>query len=236
MSGIAGFFVFDETHFVHGQARILFSKLGNGSLTDQAVPASPADIFAQEQASGYDPMTPTGYSPWVDLGGTTTPPEYGIARTINNWRVQQQIAAVKAVPSEVVRTIKFTFAEFNRTDLLQLLENAGAAQSVSSATGHSAFTQIPFGQFTDLNEYRFAIAAFMPLDAGSVNESDGTVRPRLVVQACYRCAVDAANSTVAYALGEEIAPELTLRLYPESGQDQNQEQGSYFIEAAGTIS
>lgn len=232
---IAEFFEFDETNFVNGQARLLFSKLGNGSLTDVAVPTSPASVFTQEQATSYAPIATSGISPWVDLGGLTTPPEYGIARTINQWKVQQQIASVKGVPSEVVRTVKFTAAEFVRSDILQMLENGAATASVASGTGHSAFTQSPFGQFTDLTQYRFCIAAFQPLDAGKVTESDGTVRPKLVVQVLNRCAVDAQNSQVSYAIGEMLVADLTLRLYPEPGESQNAEQGAYYIEAAGTI-
>src|SRR5579871_6479908 len=118
MSGLSQFFTFTEANFVNGQARLLYSKLG--TTADVAVPADPSAIF--QQSSPYTPA-----SGWVDLGGISSPPQYTSGRTLAEWKVQQQMAVVKFVPTALTRSIKFTAAEVHRADILQMFENAGAA-------------------------------------------------------------------------------------------------------------
>jgi hypothetical protein len=231
---LAQFFDFDETHFVNGQARLLYSKLSNGALTDVAVPAGPADIFAQ--VSPYDPVTDTVHSPWVDVGGTSAPPVYDRGFTANEWKVQQQLTEVLTIPNAVTHTVKVPAAEFARADLLSMFQNGPAAGTVASATGTSAFATQPFGQFTSLNQYRLALAAFMPQEAGNVVEgTDGPVRPRLVVQVFNRVSIAAENVSVTFGLGDMVTADITLKCYVEPGQPQNEEYGCYYIEDAGTI-
>lgn len=231
---LANFYEFDVSKFVEGQARLLYSRLENGSLTDAPVPAKIADIFAT--VSPYAPVAPSGSSPWVDLGALTAPPEFSQSPSINNVKIQQQIATVKQIASELVDTVKFQVAELARTDILQLLHNAGASSSVGSGSGYVASTKQPFGQFTDLNEYRFAIAVHLVSEAGAVTESVGVTRPRFFVQVLNRCSLDASATNLTYELGQIVSAELTYRLLPEPGAAQNEEFGTYWEESVGTIS
>lgn len=232
MTALSQFFTFTEANFVNGQARLLYSLLGTSS--DVSVPASPVDIF--EQVSPYTPA-----SGWVDLGGISTPPQYSSGRTLNEWKVQQQMSAVKRVPTDLTRTVKFTAAEVKRADILQMFENASQARSIAAVTGTSdataasAFSAVDFGQYADLNEYRFAIAAFQPQDAGTVVEPGGASRPCLVVQVLKRVSLDTENSTSNWGIGEMVTGDITLKCLPEPGADQNTEHGTYFFETAGTI-
>ncbi len=231
---LSQFFVFNEANFVNGQARLLYSKLSNGALTDQPVPTDISKIFAMD--SPYAPIaTPSSASPWVDVGGTSAPPVYDRNLTVNEWKVQQQLTAVLQVPQEVVRTIKIPAAEFARADLIGMFENGPAQTAVAPATDVSAQQVQPFGQFTDLLQYRIALAAFQPLEAGVVTEAGGATRPRLVVQTFYRCSIMAENVSVTYGIGDMVSADVTLKCYAEPGQPQNSEYGAYFFEAAGSI-
>ena len=231
---LAEFFTFDGTNFVNGQVRVLVSKLGNGTLTDQPVPTDISKVFAMK--SPYTPVTGSAFSPWVDVGATHAPCVYDRGLTVIEWKIEQRLTAVELVPQEVIRQIKIPAAEFARADLIGLFENGPAQNAIIAATGVSAQEQQPFGQFTDLTRYRVALAAFLPLDAGVVYESaGGPTRPRLMVQAFYRCTLTAENVSVTYSKGEMVTADLTLRTYPEPGQTQNAEGGSYWFEAAGTI-
>ena len=236
MTTLSKFFTFDATNFVNGQIRVLFSKLGNGSLADTPVPTDISKIFAMK--SPYAPITATSVSsPWVDLGGTTAPVVYNRGLTVNEWKIQQQLTAVLLVPQEVIRTIKIPAAEFARADLLQMFENGPAQSAVAPTTGTSAQEVQPFGQFTDLTQYRVALAAFQPLEAGIVFETaGGPTRPRLMVQAFYRCSIAAENVSVTYGMGDMVSADLTLKTYLDPSQPQNAEDGAYMFEAAGTIS
>jgi hypothetical protein len=234
---LAQFFEFNEANFVNGQARLLYSPLlGEASPNaDVAVPSGPAAIFGQ--VSPYSPVAPTGYQPWVDIGGTSSAPVYSRSLATTEWKVQQQLAAVLRVPNEVERTVKIPACEFARADLLAMFENATVTGAISAGTGTGAFTSTSFGQFTSLLQYRLALAGFMPLEAGNVYEgsSSGPVRPRLVVQAFYRCSISPENVSVNWQLGEMVNADLTFNLYPEPGQPQNAEYGAYWIETAGTV-
>ena len=224
---LSEFFVFDETYFVNGQGRILISELGTDA--DVAVPVGPVDIF--EQVSPYTPKTG-----WVDLGATSAAPVYDRGVAINEWKIQQQLTAVLLVPQEITRTIKMPAAEFARADLLQMFENADAPTAVAAAVGASAYSAAPFGQFTDLNQYRIALACFQPLEAGAVDEgAGGTSRPRMVTQVFYRCSLMAENVTVTYGMGDMVSADITLKCYAEPGQPQNKEHGTYFFEEAGVL-
>ena len=235
MTALSQFFTFDATNFVNGQVRVLFSKLNNGALTDQPVPTDISKVFAMK--SPYAPVAGgSGASPWVNLGGTTAPCVYDRGLTVNEWKIQQQLTAVLLVPQEVIRTIKIPAAEFARADLIQMFENGPAQAAISAGASVSAQEQQPFGQFTDLAQYRVALAAFQPLEAGTVFESaGGPSRPRLMMQAFYRCSIAAENVSVTYGMGDMVTADLTLKTYLEPSQPQNAEDGSYWFAAAGTI-
>jgi hypothetical protein len=225
---LSQFFVFNANNFVNGQARLLYSQL-TGASTDVAVPANPASLFLQK--SPYTPATG-----WVDVGGTSSPPLYSRDLKVNEWKIQQKLASVLNIPQEVVRTIKIPAAEFARADLLGLFENGPAEIAITASSGAwRPQNQQPFGQFTDLNQYRVAIAAFQPLGAGTVNEGAGATRPLLVTQVFYRCSIYAENVQVKYGIGEMVTADVTLRLYAEPGQPQNSEYGCYFFETAGAL-
>lgn len=225
---LSQFFVFDANNFVNGQARLLYSQL-TGASTDVAVPVTPDKVFLQK--SPYTPATG-----WVDVGGTSAPPEYSRDLKLNEWKIQQTVSAVLMVPQENVRTIKIPAAEFARADLLQMFENGPATVATTAVAGTvRPQNQQQFGQFTDLNQYRVAIAAFQPLEAGNVNEGSGVTRPLLVTQVFYRCSVHAENVQVKYGIGEMVTADVTLQLYPEPGQPQNAEYGTYFFEQAGAL-
>lgn len=230
MTTVAQFFPFDESHLAGGQARILFAP-----ITNTPVPASPADIFEQE--TPYTPKSGgtglTAYA-WEDFGATAAPLEYGRNLTVNEWKIQQQTSAVLEDPQEVVRTLKIPMAEF-RPDLIQLLENAPEVAAIAAAAGSSAFNAVGFGSVSDLTQYRVAYAIVRPKEAGIVVESGGNERGRLLVQAAYRCSVSAENVSITFGLSEMASADLTLKLYPEPGQPQGQEYGSWFDEVAGTI-
>lgn len=231
---LANFYEFATDNFVEGQTRVLYTKLSNGTLTDQTIPGKIPDVIATE--TPYSPVQATGDSGWYDLGALTAPAEFSQSPSSNAVKIQQQIAAVKMIASEVKDTVKFTVAELNQTAIKQIIHNAGAATSVSSGSGYVASTLLPFGQFTDLAEYRFAIISPLVSEAGAVTESTGGVRPRLQMLFCNRCVLDATATTMTYALGEIVAADLTFALLAEPGVDQNTELGGYITESAGTIS
>lgn len=231
---LANFYEYNIDNFVEGSSRLLYSILQNGTLENQPIPANIAEVFATE--SPYDPVTTSGFSPWVDLGALTAPPEFVQTPSVNNVKIQQQIATVLQIPTELVDTVKFQAAELSRIDILQMLHNAGASSSVASGSGYVASTALPFGQFTDLTQYRLAIAVPLVSEAGLVTESGGATRPRLLVQVLNRGSLDASATTLTYARGEIVSAELTFRLLPEPGALQNQELGVWFEESVGTIS
>lgn len=228
MAGLDQFFVFDEANFINGQGRVLYSPL---DVTDPvSVPASIADVF--KMTSPYDPITG-----WYDLGATTAAPEYSSGRAVNQWKVQQQLATVKFVPTEITRTLKLQIGEISQEALLEMFENATETGTVSSGTDVSAQDVVYFGQYTDLLEYRFAVATFAPQDAGNVVEgTDGPTRPMLRVWTFNRCSLIADASTISFEIGDMVEANLTLQCLPEPSADQNEEHGQVFLEEAGTIS
>lgn len=229
---LSQFFQFDEANFVNGQARVLFSPL-DGVTDPVPVPTTIADIFSM--VSPYEAVASSSAGTWYDVGGTDAPPAYTFTPSFNEWKVQQQIMAVELVPTEAIRKVKFEAVEFARSDLLQMFENAGAPTSVAAVTGASAQEAIAFGQFSDINQYRVAVAAFLTAEGGLVTEgTGGPTRPRLVVQVFNRCSVDTGGN-IDYSLGNMVKLPLELKLYPEPGAPQNQEAGVYFIEEAGVI-
>ena len=228
---LSQFFEFTPANFVNGQARILYSLVNDGALTNAPVPSRVENIFEVE--SPYTPYAPSGYSPWVDIGGTSSAPEVGRDVALNEWKVQQAYTAVDMVPSEIVHTIKIPAVEFARPDLLALFENGPAQVPISGGAHQSAQTQQQFGQFTDLNLYRIAIAAFMGPSAEEVTESTGAVRPAFVVQVINRVSISAENVSTTWEIGQPIHADVTLRSYVEPGAAQNTEYGSYFFETPG---
>jgi hypothetical protein len=231
---LATFFEYDATKLINGQARVLYSKLKNGSLTDTPVPADISKIFLMD--SPYTPYSAGSlYSPWVAIGATAAPITYDRGVTAVDWKIQQILTPVLIVPQEITRTFKVPIAEAARADLIQLFENGPAQNSIAGATGISAQQQQQIGQFTDLTQYRFAVAMFQPLEAGVVTEQSGGTRPRLVVHYLNRCSLMAENVTVNYGQAEMVNFDLTVKAYPEPGQPQNAEYGGFFFEAAGTI-
>ena len=231
MTLLSQFFEFNASNFVNGQARILYSLLNNGALTNAPVPSRIENIF--ETISPYTPYAPSGYSPWVDLGGTSSAPEVGRDVALNEWKVQQAYTAVEMVPNEIVHTIKIPAMEFARADILALFENGPSEASIAGGADMSAQTQQQFGQFTELNLYRIAIAAFMGPGSENVTEPGGATRPPLVVQVLNRCSISAENVSTQWEIGQPLHADVTLRSYVEPGQDQNTEYGSYFFETAG---
>lgn len=229
---LAQFFEFNEQNFLNGQARLLFSPLTG--TDDAAVPTTPADIFGQ--VSPYDPIQSSSAGNWYDVGGTSAPPVYTFAPAMTEWKIQQQVASVLRVINEITHTIKFDAAEFKRSDLLKMFFNANDPAAIGAATGHSAFEQVFFGQFTDLNQYRVALAAFQPLQSGKVIEgTSGPSRPAMVVQVFNRVSIEAGSDALTYGLGDMVSLPITLKAYPEPGAAQNEEYGSFFLEAPGTI-
>lgn len=232
---LAQFFVENPENLINGQSRVLYSKLLNGALTDAAVPASIADIIGME--SPYTPVaTPSSVSPWVDIGATSAPVAYDRNITANEWKIQQRLTPVLIVPQEIIRTLKIPIAETARADLLQLFENGPAQNVIAPSTGVSGQQQQPFGQFTDLFQYRIAVCMFQPLEAGQVVESGGDIRPRMVVLVLNRASLMAENVTATLGQGDMVTFELTVKGYAENGQPQNSEYGCYLLEDAGTIS
>lgn len=230
---LATFFEVNIANLVNGQARVLFSELSNGTLTDQPVPtAGIQSIFAME--TPYAPVAVSGTSPWVDFGGTAAPPESGRNLTINEWKVQQQYTPLLMVPGEVEHTIKIPAIEVARADILGMVENGPAVAAISAGSHYSAQQLQAFGQFTDLLQYRIAIASFMPLKAGAVTEPSGT-RPRLFVQFFNRCSISAENVPLNWEIGQPLHCDVTLKCYVEPGAAQNNEYGGYLIESVGTL-
>lgn len=232
MTGLAQFFEFDETKVANGQGRILFSPLTG--TDDTAVPTGIEDIIGM--VSPYAPKTSTSTGNWFDVGATAAPAEYSRQVSLNEWKIQQQLTSILRVPNEVVRTFKLALAEFTRSDLVAMFENATVQSAVSSGTGKSAQELIAFGQFTDLLQYRVAIIGFQPLECGVVTEgSSGPTRPRMWCQFFNRVSVDADAQSINFGIGEMVSVPITLKCYPEPSANQNAEHGGYFFEAAGTI-
>jgi hypothetical protein len=234
MASLATFFEVNKQNFVNGQTRVLISQLSNGSLTDQPVPSDGIQtIFAME--TPYAPVATTGTSPWVDIGGTAEGIDDARELAINEWKVEQQLTAILLVPGEVVHSVKIPMMEVARTDLLYLFENASTTTAITESGSHSAQSGVPFGQFTDLNQYRVCLAGFMPLEAGTVTESSGGTRPRFFVKYFNRCSLSAETTTLDWKIAQPLHADVTLRAYLEPGQSQNQEIGGYLIETADTL-
>jgi hypothetical protein len=233
MTGLAQFFEYNSQNFVNGQARVLYSQLSNGALTDQAVPADLSAIFGM--VSPYDPLATSGYSPWVDIGGTQAAPEDGRDVALTEWKIQQLLVAVELIPNEVVHTVKISAMEVARADLLGIFENGPAENVISSGANKSAQEQQYFGQFTNLNQYRVAIVACMPLSAGVVTEPTGATRPRFFGKVFNRCTIAAENVSLTWEIAQPLHCDISLRCYIEPGAEQNEEYGAYYIESAGTI-
>jgi hypothetical protein len=226
------FFPFTKANMVGGPARCLFAPLL------APVPTGPKDVVDQE--TPYTPKSggsgDTAYA-WTDFGATpeANAIEYSSNRTITDWRIQQQNAAVLSEVTQQTRTVKIPCAEIT-PQLLQIMENADEIGLVAAAAHTSAFDEVRFGSFVDLTPYRIAIVARRPKQFAAVTESGGLVRGATVVQVLYQCTLTGNAETIQWQHATPTAIDLELQCYPEPTMSDNQEHGVHWVEHAGTIS
>lgn len=215
-------FPYDVNELLGGRARILTAP------TSVAIPDDISDII--NMTSSYAPKTG-----WIDLGATGGPAQYSRNLTTAGYNIQQSTSAVLEEVSDVTRTFAFPAAEIN-TASLALLEGSDVIESVATASGVGAQDRLRFGTIVELAAQRIAIIGVRKESQGTVSESGGVTRGRLVALVGFNCTITADNSQLSLAEGEMATVPLSFTLNSdEDSTDTGEEYGMWLFEDAGTV-
>lgn len=215
-------FPYDVNEVLGGRARILIAP------TTVAVPDDLSDIV--DLVSPYAPKTG-----WEDLGATGGPAQYGRNLTVAGYNIQQSTSAVLEEPQEVTRTIAFPSAEV-RPDILAMLEEAGAVETVAAAALRSPQDRVRFGTVVELSSYRLAVIGVRKEVQGAVTEPGGAKRGRLVALVGFNCQISADNAQVAFGEGDMAQVPLSFTFHPDSTlTTSGTEFGMWLTEDSATI-
>lgn len=211
------------TDLISGAARVLLAPI------DEALPEGIEDIMLMES-----PYTLQG--DWFDFGATTGPTETGRSIESEGLAIEQLQGNVVEDITDVSRSMKVPMAGISPENV-QIFENASAIGTLTAASGVSAQKQVKFGSFSEATQYRAVIIGRRPKIGGLVTESSPstTVRGRLVARVLYRVSLAADESTISIGKGSFASADVSFNAYPEPGEDTDESGGTWFFEAAGTI-
>jgi hypothetical protein len=194
-----------------------------------AVPDDISDVIAM--VSPY--ALKTG---WKTLGATSGPFQYGRNLTVGGWNVQQVTGTVLEEPTDVVRTFSAPAAEV-RKEIVQMLEESPAIETVAAGVNTGAQKKIPGGTITELTQRRIAVIGRRKKAQGLVIEPGGAKRGRLAALIGYNTTIAADNAQVSMAEGDMASIPLQFTLHPDPTlTDEGEETLTWLFEDAGTIS
>lgn len=213
---------FDLNELAAGAVRVIVFPITKAVIT------TPKLAFAQ-----VAPYAPT--STGVDVGATSGPFTYDRNLTVQSYKVEQSSSVVLETPDELIRQIHVPMAEI-RPENVQMFENAAEIGSIAASANASAFQTVAAGSVSDLTAYRVVFVGMRQKQQGAVIEPGGTTRGRFIGAICHRAVMTADSSSVSFGKGNLASMNVTLKLLPEPGQPEGEEQIIWFDETAGTIS
>ena len=213
----------DITDLVSGAVRVLAAPI------TEDIPTGIEDVMLMEA-----PYTLQG--DWFDLGATTGPTTTSRAIESQGLSIEQRQGNVIEDVTDVSRGISLPLAGISAENL-QIFENASAIGNIAAAAGVSAQKVIKFGSFSEATEYRIILIGKRPKKAGLVTESAPSlaVRGRLIARVLYRVALTADESSLSFGKGNLASADVSFKAFPEPGEDADEADGAWFLEAAGTI-
>lgn len=224
MAETTGRFPYDLNYLRDGRLRMVY-----GLRSDITVlPDSPTpDVVAA--ASPY-----AAAADWNNLGATGGALTHTRGRTLSDWRIQQTDAAVFRSVTESTMGVTVPAVQLSPT-FLALLEQSPGVETIAAATGHAAYSVVPVGNISELEEFRIAFLGFYKKSQGIIREGAGDTvgRGRMFGFVGYRATLSGDAVTITYEAGNMASADLSLDLYPDSGAAANKELGYHFEEDQG---
>jgi hypothetical protein len=223
---VTGTLPYDLNNLLGGAARVVVS---DDATALPAIPATIESVIDPELDNEY--VAKTG---WKDAGATTEGTSYSRDLETDGYEIEQTQGFVFEEVTEVSRTLDVTFGEIT-PELVRIVENAGAAGTVAATLTQVAQKAIKFGSITTLDVRRVCFIAMRSPKSGLVIEPDGTERGRFVMLCLYSVTIAAESSEVEVAKGSLTGLPCTFTAFPEDGQPQGQEWGTWLFEDAGDL-
>jgi len=218
-----GLNTFNLNRLLKGPCNVLYAP------TTVAAPAKIADIFDPD-GGGYELA-----EGWKVFGATTAGTAYSRQFATQGYQIEQATGNVDEEVTDAVRTVNATMGEVAE-DILQILEQAGAVDTVAKAKGYSAEKQIRTGTVESLTPYRIAFVGRRLVGKGAdVKESGGKTRGAFVVGGLWTAKITGDQAAIQLARGQLASAPLTFQAYIDDTQDEGEEHGFWFLEQAGTI-
>lgn len=223
MTPVTGVLPYDLANLLGGAARVLVS---DDSTALPAVPTTIKDVI--DCVSPYAPKTG-----WVDFGATGEGTSYSRDMDSDGYEIQQSTGMVFEEITDISRTLTVDVAEIT-PEHVAMVENTDSLGTVAAATGAVAQKSVKFGSFTSLATRRVAFIAQRHPNSGIVDE--GSIeRGRFVMLCLYSVSIAADESEMTVEKGSLATLPITFEAFPESGQLQGEEYGTWLMEDAGTI-
>jgi hypothetical protein len=217
MAAVTGAFPYNIDNLLGGAVRLLYAP------TSVAIPDSIDDVIAM--VAPYAPKTG-----WVDVGATRDSFTYTRGFDVSGWQIQQTAGNVIEEVSDITRTVTLSLAEF-RDEILELVEESQSTGTVSAAANVGAQHVVKFGSFTSLGRHRIAFIARRSRASGEVTEPTTALkRGAFVMGVGYSCQISAEDASIELDKGALAAAGVGFTFFPEGGQDEGEEYGSWFLE------
>lgn len=197
--------------------------------SEVAVPATIADILDPD-----DPLHPLKEG-WLHGGATTGPSSYGRQFSTAGYAIEQATGNVDEDVTDTVRSITVPVGEIT-PELLQVLEQAPAIDTVAKAKGRSAEKQVRVGSIETLENYRVCFLGRRLKGKGSdVTMSGGKARGAFAVYCMYMAKITGDQAAIQVGRGQLASAPLTFQAYPDDTQEAGEEHGVWLLEESGTI-
>lgn len=226
MTLTTGTLPYDLANLLGGAARVIIS---DDAVALPAIPANLKDVFAQK--SPYTPLTG-----WVDIGATTDSTDYSRDLTSSGYDIQQVTGSIFEEITDTQRTLKVAVGEL-KPEWLKIMEEAPSIGTIAATTGAMAQKSVKFGSIVTLRNRRVCFVGQRNQQSGIVDEVTGGVkRGRFVAWIAYNVTISADATQVQVQKGSLASMPITFKSFPEAGQPQGQEFGTWLTEDAGTMS
>lgn len=223
---VTGTLPYDLNNLLGGAARVVIS---DDATALPSIPDSIEDVITPNDAGNY-----AAKAGWKDAGATVEGTNYSRDLETDGYEIEQTQGFVFEEVTEVSRTLDVSFGEIT-PELIRIVENAGAAGTVAATATEVAQKQIKFGSITSLEVRRVCFLAQRNKKSGIVVEADGVERGRFVMLCLYSVTIAAESSEVEVAKGSLTGLPCTFTAFPEDGQAQGEEWGTWLFEDAGDL-
>ncbi len=219
-------FPYDINELVGSAARILIAP------TTVAAPVGlheVVEVIGAPSSPKYPPQTG-----WLDLGATTTEPQYTRNLTVKERTIQQENTGLLRRPDQITRGVSMVLGEVSQQNLA-IFEPGSTSEDIAAAVGHAAYDHTNIGTATSLVAYRLAVIGLLDPRQGIVTEGvAGPTRGRLVGRIFPLVQIDADNASAT--LGEDgwTLP-VNLTSFPDPDVDGDVGEGFWFSEKSGVI-